>query len=104
LTQLPEGRISGEISLTGQIDLAAFVPRAAPVLAYAGSLSTPPCTTGVARFVVAQVSELSAEQLARIRQAVPRSARPTLERGDRPVTVRSLSSNPGSVAPTPTAP
>jgi carbonic anhydrase len=104
LAQFPKGRVSGELKLSGQLALAGLVPASAQLLAYDGSLSVPPCTTGVQRLVVAQVGELSTEQLAHLRQAVPRSARPTSPRGERTVTVRPFSSNPAATATTPPAP
>jgi len=104
LAELPQGRVSGELALKAQIPLAGFVPATAPLIAYDGSLSAPPCTTGVERLVVAQVGELSAEQLTVLRQAVPRSARPAVPRGERGVTVRPFSSNPGATSTTPPAP
>ena len=63
---------------------------AAEVLAYQGSLSTPPCSGGVTRLVVTQVGEMSSDQLARLRQSVPESARPAAALGTRTITLRSL--------------
>jgi len=104
LAELPQGRVSGELALKGQIPLSGFVPASAPLITYDGSLSAPPCTTGVLRLVIAQVGELSAEQLTALRQAVPRSARPAVPRGERGITVRPFSSNPGATTTTPPAP
>jgi len=91
LQQLPEAPFSGSRALAGPVQLGGLVPASAQVLTYEGSLSTPPCTTGVTRLVVAHVGELSGDQLARLRRAVPRSARPPTDRGARPITLRSLS-------------
>lgn len=102
LDQLPDLRASGDFSLARPVELAGFVPESAPVLSYEGSLGTPPCTPGVQRLVVARVGELSSDQLAKLRQALPRSARPTLDRAARPVTLRSLS--PSSPVPSSSPP
>lgn len=102
LEQLPALRAPGEYPLPSPLTLAALVPASAPVLAYEGSLTTPPCTRAL-RLVVAQVGELSADQLTALRQAVPPSARPPAERADRPVTLRTLSTPAPSTPPAPTA-
>lgn len=90
LDQLPALRTAGDHPLAKPVELAGFAPAAAPVLSYEGSLGTPPCTAGAVRLVVAQVGELSSDQLALLRQAVPRSARPPADRANRPVTLRAL--------------
>jgi carbonic anhydrase len=90
LAQLPKTGVYRAHPLGPQATLGALVPESAEVLAYDGSLSTPPCSPA-ARFVVAQVGEMSSDQLARLRQSVPESARPTAALGQRSVTLRTLS-------------
>lgn len=96
LQALPKAGPIGDRPLAGPVDLGALVPRTAPVLAYEGSLSMPPCTKGALRLIVAQVGEISSDQVVALRQAVPQSARPIVDRGERAITLRSLGA---SVAP-----
>lgn len=99
LEQLPALRAPGEHPLQAPVTLSGFAPESAPVLAYEGSLGAPPCTGGALRLVVAQVGELSSEQLAALRQAIPRSARPPVDRAGRPVTLYALSPPASSSTP-----
>lgn len=98
LAQLPKAGVYGSHPLGPQATLGDLVPAAAEILAYPGSLSTPPCSPAT-RLVVAQVGEMSSDQLARLRQSVPESARPTAALGQRAITLRSLSkSSPSTKA------
>jgi carbonic anhydrase len=103
LDQLPALRTAGDHPLAKPVELAGFAPASAPVLTYEGSLGTPPCTAGAMRLVVAQVGELSSDQLALLRQAVPRSARPPADRANRPVTLRALATPAPGTTPEKTA-
>lgn len=105
LAQLPKAGVYRPHPLGPQATLGNLVPETAEILAYDGSLSTPPCTPGVTRLVVARVGELSSDQLTQLRQAVPESARPTAALGQRLITLRSLTksspSTKASAKPTP---
>jgi carbonic anhydrase len=61
-------------------DPARFLPQLRSHYRYAGSLTTPPCSEGVAWFVFAQPITISDEHLARFAQRVPFDARPVVRR------------------------
>jgi carbonic anhydrase len=65
------------------IDVAAMLPTDPTFEEYAGSLTTPPCTEGVEWVVYHEPIELSAEQLAVLKEAYDHNARPVQPQGDR---------------------
>jgi carbonic anhydrase len=79
------GKEGGKAELAGGIDAAALLPTKREYYAYAGSLTTPPCTEGVRWQVLKQPAELSREQLAAFRKLYPMTARPTQKLNGRKV-------------------
>lgn len=67
------------------VDLTAFLPAARAQLRYPGSLTTPPCTEGVAWTVLTEPVPISPDQLARYRRLFAGSNRPTQPLGARTV-------------------
>lgn len=83
--------------LGAMLPLADLVPKSAQVLGYEGSFTTPPCAPAL-RLVVAQVLELSAEQLSSLKAAIGSdNARPVQPLGERKLTL-------GAIGPAPAAP
>ncbi len=81
--------------LGATLPLAELVPKDAAILAYDGSFTTPPCASAL-RLVVAQVLELSPEQLASLKGAIGGdNARPVQPLGERKITLHHF----GSPAP-----
>ncbi|MEI8327468.1 MAG: carbonic anhydrase family protein [Betaproteobacteria bacterium] len=58
------------------VDPAQMLPREHGYYAYDGSLTAPPCTEGVRWIVLKTPLELSAAQVARLKQLFPNNARP----------------------------
>jgi carbonic anhydrase len=65
------------------IDVAAMLPKDPTFEEYAGSLTTPPCTEGVDWVIYHEPIELSAEQIATLKDAYEDNARPVQPQGDR---------------------
>jgi carbonic anhydrase len=65
-----------EQTLAARVDASDFLPPQPGYYRYEGSLTSPPCTEGVLWIVMRQPLELSAAQLARLRQLVPGPGRP----------------------------
>ncbi|MFC4631326.1 carbonic anhydrase [Promicromonospora alba] len=65
------------------IDVTAMLPTDPTFEEYAGSLTTPPCTEGVDWVVYHEPIELSAEQIAVLKQTYDNNARPIQPQGDR---------------------
>jgi carbonic anhydrase len=59
-----------------QVDPALLLPQEHGYYAYDGSLTAPPCTEGVRWLVMKSPLELSAAQVARLKQLFPNNARP----------------------------
>lgn len=89
----PSGPYESKL-LNAMMPLPALMS-AGSLLAYVGSESTPPCQTSIPRLVLAQVGEVSPEQLGRLIDVVPAlSARPVQPLGDRKVQILTLTSTP----------
>lgn len=76
----------GDEAEAGTVDLQALLPAdpgGAPRWSYAGSLTTPPCTEGVAWTVFAEPIEMSAEQIEAFTNAYDANARPVQALGGR---------------------
>jgi carbonic anhydrase len=76
----------GDTAEVEQVDLKALLPRnalGAQRWSYPGSLTTPPCSEGVAWTVFAEPIEMSAEQIAAFTAAYDSNARPVQPLGDR---------------------
>ena len=58
------------------VDASGLIPRERDYYAYDGSLTAPPCTEGVRWIVMKSPLELSAAQVARLKQLFPNNARP----------------------------
>jgi carbonic anhydrase len=77
---------AGDEAEAGTVDLQALLPAdpaGARRWAYAGSLTTPPCTEGVAWTVFAEPIEMSAEQIEAFKSAYDANARPVQPLGER---------------------
>lgn len=66
-------------------DPAAWLPAENGYYRYTGSLTSPPCTEGVAWLVIKRVQEVSAAQLVRLRQLIAPNARPVQPRNGREI-------------------
>jgi carbonic anhydrase len=71
------------VSLADPVDAAALLPDDLSSVAYPGSLTTPPCSEGVAWHVLIEPIELSAEQIAAYRAIHDDTDRPTEPLGER---------------------
>lgn len=78
-------RKKGNVSM----DAATFLPSSKVNYRYSGSLTTPPCSEVVSWHVMKMPQNISADQIKRFTDVVPRSARPT-----QPLNRRELTINP----------
>jgi carbonic anhydrase len=62
-----------------------FLPRETPYYHYSGSLTTPPCSEGVAWFVMKTPVEVSAAQVSQFTAVMHQNARPVQSLHDRVV-------------------
>jgi len=69
-------RIGTAIKLPGGIDANALLPAERAYYAFAGSLTTPPCTEGVQWRILKHPLQISAEQLQAFQRLYPMNARP----------------------------
>ncbi len=67
----------------GELDLATLLPARLTAWRYRGSLTTPPCTEGVAWAVLAQPLAISAAQIAAFAALYPNNRRPVQPLGER---------------------
>ncbi len=74
---------------TLEVDLNALLPPDRAYFAYAGSLTTPPCTEGVRWNVLRTPLQASAEQIAALREALGASSRHVQPLGQRTVLLGS---------------
>ncbi len=79
LKAIPAG--SKEVS----IDLQKIIPKDLKVWSYSGSMTTPPCTEGVAWSVFYSTIELSESQIAVLRSIIRRNSRPVQPLNGRPL-------------------
>ena len=70
-------------SIPGEIDLAALLPPFRTTWRYRGSLTTPPCTEGVAWIVPDEPLPMSPAQIAAFAAIYPNNRRPVQPLGDR---------------------
>ncbi|WP_306355758.1 MULTISPECIES: carbonic anhydrase [unclassified Nocardia] len=70
---------------TGPFDLRTLLPTDHAQFRYGGSLTTPPCTEGVAWTVLREPVRVTAREADRYRALFPHSNRPTQPRNGRPV-------------------
>jgi carbonic anhydrase len=77
----------GDDGVEAEIDFAALLPSDRTTIQYAGSLTTPPCSTGVRWNVMSSVVRLSDAQIARFEQAYLGNNRPIQPTGDRTVQI-----------------
>ncbi|MFC9897082.1 carbonic anhydrase [Nocardia sp. NPDC127579] len=75
----------GTTRTVGTIDPRALLPDDLAQFRYEGSLTTPPCTEGVAWIVLRQPGAVSTADVERYRTLFPHSNRPTQPRHDRPI-------------------
>jgi carbonic anhydrase len=64
------------VPLAEEFDPLAFLPASPVHYRYSGSLTTPPCTEGVAWIVFAEPMTISDEDMARFAERVAFNARP----------------------------
>lgn len=84
----------GRPSLPGiQINAAGLLPASLSAYRYTGSLTTPPCTEGVAWFVLATPVELSARQIETFTTVCQGNNRPVQPRHGRPILADTPDSN-----------
>ena len=67
----------------GSLDLAALLPAGRATWRYRGSLTTPPCTEGVAWVILAEQLTLSAAQIDTFAAIYPNNCRPVQPLGER---------------------
>lgn len=82
---LPAERSEREAIPDLSIDLGSLLPAELDMVRYDGSLTTPPCTEGVAWHVLMNSVEVSSEQVETFQVLYPLNARPTQPRNGRPV-------------------
>ncbi|MCY4546797.1 MAG: carbonic anhydrase family protein [Defluviicoccus sp.] len=70
-------------ALPGEFDIAALLPARGTAWRYRGSLTTPPCTEGVAWAVLAEPLAMSAGQIAAFAALYPNNCRPVQPLGER---------------------
>ena len=70
-------------AISGEIDLAALLPPFGTTWRYRGSLTTPPCTEGVAWIVPDEPLPMSPAQIAAFAAIYPNNRRPVQPLGDR---------------------
>ena len=70
-------------AVPGEIDLASLLPPFRTVWRYRGSLTTPPCTEGVAWIIPDAPLTMSASQIAAFAALYPNNCRPVQPLGDR---------------------
>ncbi|WP_232467735.1 carbonic anhydrase [Bordetella genomosp. 9] len=78
-------RVGTAIKIPGGIQANALLPAERSYYAFAGSLTTPPCTEGVQWRILKQPMQISAEQLQAFQQLYPMNARPVQPLNGRPV-------------------
>jgi carbonic anhydrase len=74
------------VDLKGGVDVLSLIPAEGEAFAYDGSLTTPPCSEGVAWTVYASAQEVSRDQIFRFRDLFPQNARPAQALNARTVT------------------
>ena len=74
---------AGASSASVSLDLAALLPAGRETWRYSGSLTTPPCTEGVAWVVLTEPLTLSAAQIDAFAAVYPNNRRPVQPLGDR---------------------
>ena len=99
ITNLPALGVYHRKPLKAELALPALVPAGATLFAYSGTLSTPPCSAGVTRLVLATMLELSPAQLEALGKALPSGARPVQPLTDRVVTTVTLQPSPSPAPP-----
>ncbi|WP_324188090.1 carbonic anhydrase [Nocardia higoensis] len=82
LTDLPH---TGDTRALGPVDLRTFLPADLTQFRYTGSLTTPPCTEGVAWTVLRNRVTVGADEVARFRALFPHNNRPAQPLNGRPV-------------------
>jgi carbonic anhydrase len=75
-----------EVAVDGvTIDPAGFLPQDRSYYTFTGSLTTPPCTEGVAWYVLKMPTEVSRAQIDRFAKIYRNNARPVQPLNDRPI-------------------
>jgi carbonic anhydrase len=84
-SSLPAAKGKESVLDTVKINATALLPTKKDYYAFAGSLSTPPCTENVAWYVLKTPVLASPEQIARLGKVNPPNARPTQPLNDRDI-------------------
>lgn len=87
LSSVPAETWSERDACKGEVDLASLLPAKRSFFAYTGSLTTPPCSVGVAWVVMKDPMSVGAEQQAAFEALIGKDARPTQPLDGRPVLV-----------------
>lgn len=82
---LPTGETEEPVACEGPIDPAVLLPKKKGYYAFNGSLTTPPCSEGVAWHMLAEPIELSSEQILRFTGYYDNNARPVQPLNERQV-------------------
>jgi carbonic anhydrase len=74
----------------GGVAVSALLPASREVYRYSGSLTTPPCSEGVAWFVATSRASVSAAQVAAFRAVAPTNNRPVQLLGGRSISIDTI--------------
>ncbi len=83
---LPESPGRAEAVANVNVNASQLLPKSLASYRYSGSLTTPPCSEGVAWFVLQEPIEASAEQIAAFRKVITGNNRPTQPLNGRVIT------------------
>jgi carbonic anhydrase len=91
---IPTGVSERAETIEGEtVDLAAVLPAVRTFYQYQGSLTTPPCSEGVAWYILATPIEISQEQLDEFTRVVDGNVRPVQPLGDREI-IKDIAEGP----------
>ncbi|MGH7184858.1 MAG: carbonic anhydrase [Pseudomonadota bacterium] len=88
-SRLPQGKGKEVVDEAVKINALGLLPQNKGYYAFAGSLTTPPCSENVAWYVLKTPVEISADEIARFARLYPMNARPV-----QPLNGRDIQSTP----------